>query len=108
MRGTMKPGLAAQRTGTLPTDSSNATKRAVTSSEVARPGEFTPTGQVTVLQAIALAGGFTRFAAPNKIIIVRKDTHGERRIPFAFASVVEDGDLRVNLPLMTNDTVIIP
>jgi polysaccharide export outer membrane protein len=76
--------------------------------EVARPGEFTPTGQVTVLQAIALAGGFTRFAAPNKIIIVRKDTHGERRIPFAFASVVDDGNLRENLPLMTNDTLIIP
>lgn len=76
--------------------------------EVARPGEFTPTGQVTVLQAIALAGGFTRFAAPDEIIIVRKDTRGERRIPFSYSFVVREGDLRENLPLMTNDTVIIP
>lgn len=76
--------------------------------EVTRPGEFTPTGQVTVLQAIALAGGFTRFAAPNEIVIVRKDAHGERRIPFAFSAVVKGGDLRENLPLLTNDTVVVP
>jgi len=77
--------------------------------EVARPGEFTPTAQVTVLQAIALAGGFTRFAASNDIVIVRKDTRGERRIPFVFGSVVaQGGDLKGNLPLMTNDTVVVP
>jgi polysaccharide biosynthesis/export protein len=76
--------------------------------EVTRPGEFTPTGQVTVLQAIALAGGFTRFAASNEIVIVRKDSHGERRIPFAFTAVVKGGDLRENLPLLTNDTVVVP
>jgi polysaccharide export outer membrane protein len=76
--------------------------------EVLRPGEFTPTGQVTVLQAIALAGGFSRFAAPNEIIIVRKDTHGERRIPFSYSFVVHGGDLRENLPLLTNDTVVVP
>jgi polysaccharide biosynthesis/export protein len=76
--------------------------------EVLRPGEYTPTGQVTVLQALALAGGFTRFAAPNEIIVVRKDAHGERRIPFNYAFVVHEGDLRENLPLMTNDTVLVP
>jgi polysaccharide biosynthesis/export protein len=76
--------------------------------EVARPGEFAPRGQVTVLQAIALAGGFTRFSAPDQIVIVRRDTHGERRIPFVYSQVVEGGDLRENLPLQTNDTIVIP
>ncbi len=76
--------------------------------EVLRPGEYTPTAHVTVLQAIALAGGFSRFAAPDDIIIVRKDVHGERRIPFSYSFVVNQGDLRENLPLMTNDTIIVP
>jgi polysaccharide export outer membrane protein len=76
--------------------------------EVARAGEFTPKGQVTVLQAIALAGGFTRFAAPEKVVIVRRDAQGERRIPFAYAQVVEKGELRQNLPLQSNDTVVVP
>jgi polysaccharide export outer membrane protein len=76
--------------------------------EVTRPGEFTPKGQVTVLQAIALAGGFTRFAAPDRIVIVRRDAQGERRIPFVYAQVVEEGDLRENLPLQSNDTLVVP
>lgn len=76
--------------------------------EVSRAGEFTPKGQVTVLQAIALAGGFTRFAAPEKVVIVRRDAQGERRIPFAYAQVVERGELRQNLPLQSNDTVVVP
>ena len=76
--------------------------------EVARPGEFTPRGPINVLQAIALAGGFTRFAAPNSTVIVRRDALGERRIPFVYREVVDKGDLRENLPLRTDDVVVIP
>jgi polysaccharide export outer membrane protein len=76
--------------------------------EVTRPGEFTPKGQVTVLQAIALAGGFTRFAAPDNIMIVRRDANGERRIPFQYDKVVDDGHLQANLPLQSNDTLVVP
>jgi polysaccharide biosynthesis/export protein len=76
--------------------------------EVSRPGEFTPRAQITVLQALALAGGFTRFADPEEVVIVRRDALGERRIPFAFRSVVNHGELRADLPLQTNDTVIVP
>src|SRR5262249_41540383 len=76
--------------------------------EVARPGELTPHGPLTVLQALALAGGFTRFAAPNSVVIVRRDALGERRIPFSYREVVDKGDLRENLTLETNDVVVVP
>jgi polysaccharide export outer membrane protein len=76
--------------------------------EVTRPGEFTPKAQISVLQAIALAGGFTRFAAPNKLMIVRHDSHGERKIPFSYGATVDDGDLMENLPLESNDTIVVP
>ena len=76
--------------------------------EVARPGELAPRGPITVLQAIALAGGFTRFASPNDVVIVRHDARGERRIPFSYKAVVERGDLVQDLPLVTSDTVIVP
>jgi polysaccharide biosynthesis/export protein len=76
--------------------------------EVTRPGEFTPRGQVTVLQAIALAGGFTRFAAPDQIQIVRRDAQGDRRIPFVYGQVVDHGDLAEDLPLQSNDTLVVP
>jgi len=76
--------------------------------EVGHPGEFTPRGRVAVLQAIALAGGFTRFAAPDKVVILRRDARGERRIPFAYGRVVDGGDLLQDLPLQPNDTVVVP
>jgi polysaccharide export outer membrane protein len=76
--------------------------------EVARPGELAPRGPITVLQALALAGGFTRFAAPDDTVIVRHDAHGTRRIPFVYRQVVENGDLRENLPLVSDDVVVVP
>jgi polysaccharide export outer membrane protein len=76
--------------------------------EVARPGELTPRGTIDVLQAIALAGGFTRFAAPDGMVIVRRDGRGERRIPFVYRQVVDRGDLREDLPLRSGDVVVVP
>lgn len=76
--------------------------------QVATPGEFRPRGAVTVLQALALAGGLTRFAQPDGIVIVRRDRRGERRIPFSQSEVVEDGRLEENVQLRTGDTVVVP
>jgi polysaccharide export outer membrane protein len=76
--------------------------------EVQRGGEFTPNHQVSVLHGLAMAGGFTRFANPDRIVIVRRDARGERRIPFDYDAVVNGGDLQQDLALQTGDTVIVP
>jgi polysaccharide export outer membrane protein len=77
--------------------------------EVQRPGEFAPPGgELTILQSLSLAGGFTRFANPDRIVVVRRDARGERRIPFDFSAVVEHGQLYQNLPLQPGDVVVVP
>jgi polysaccharide export outer membrane protein len=76
--------------------------------QVTTPGEFRPRGPVTVLQALSLAGGLTRFAQADQIVIVRRDRRGERRIPFSQSEVIEDGRLEENIQLRTGDTVIVP
>jgi polysaccharide export outer membrane protein len=76
--------------------------------EVNKPGEFAPSQEVTVLMSLSLAGGFTRFADPDRIVIVRRDTRGERRIPFDYSAVVARGDLEQNIALELGDTVIVP
>jgi polysaccharide export outer membrane protein len=76
--------------------------------EVQRGGEFSPNHQVTVLQGLSMAGGFTRFANGSRIVIVRKDSHGDRRIPFDYDAVVQDGQIVENLVLQSGDTVIVP
>ena len=76
--------------------------------EVQKPGDFAPPSPVTVLQGLAMAGGFTRFANSSHIVIVRWDSRGERRIPFDYSAVVDNGDLEQNLVLQLGDTVIVP
>jgi polysaccharide export outer membrane protein len=76
--------------------------------EVNKPGEFAPSQEVTVLMSLSLAGGFTRFADPDRIVIVRRDARGERRIPFDYSAVVHHGDLQQNIALELGDTVIVP
>jgi len=76
--------------------------------QVANPGEFRPRAAVTVLQALSLAGGLTRFAQADDIVIVRRDRGNERRIPFSQSEVVEGGRLEENIQLRTGDTIIVP
>lgn len=76
--------------------------------EVQRPGEYSPATQITVLQALSLGGGFTRFASTDDIVVIRHDDKGARRIPFAYTEVVKRGALHENLLLKSGDTVVVP
>jgi polysaccharide export outer membrane protein len=76
--------------------------------EVNKPGEYAPSHQITVLMGLSLAGGFTRFADCDRIVIVRRDARGERRIPFDYSAVVHRGSLEQNIALQLGDTVIVP
>ena len=76
--------------------------------KVRNPGRYTSTTPVTVLQALALAGGLTEFANPNRIVIERKDEHGTRRIPFVMDEVIKKGRLEMNITLISGDTVVVP
>lgn len=75
--------------------------------EVQKPGELAPGQPITVLMALAMAGGLTPFAQRDWIVIVRRDERGERRIPFSYSAVV-GGDLQQNLVLQSGDTIVIP
>ena len=76
--------------------------------EVNKPGEYAPSHEVTVLMGLSLAGGFTRFADADRIVIVRRDARGERRIPFDYSAVVSRGELRQDIALELGDTVVVP
>jgi polysaccharide biosynthesis/export protein len=48
--------------------------------EVKTPGIYKIKDRATVLDAIALAGGFTEYAKRSKVTIIRSDSSGEKRI----------------------------
>ena len=76
--------------------------------EVQKPGVLQLKAPTTVLEAIALAGGFRDFASPSKIVIFRKDDGGQtQRLRFNYNRAVgaagED-----NVTLRSGDVVVVP
>jgi polysaccharide export outer membrane protein len=59
--------------------------------EVRKPDVYRIKNQVTVLDAIAMAGGFTDLARPNRVIVIRNAPSGSQRIKINVKEVVADG-----------------
>lgn len=75
--------------------------------EVNNPGSQTVRGPVTMLQALAIAGGFKDFANTRRIRILRKNANGTiDTIPFDYRAAVNRPDRPVML--QPGDTVIVP
>jgi len=76
--------------------------------EVTTSGAFPLTGRITVLQALALAGGFREFAKRERIVVVR-ERRGERKaIPFNFRDLEAGINLEQNIAVEAGDTLIVP
>lgn len=80
------------------------------SGEVVRPGIFTSQQYVTISEAVALAGGFTRFAHRNKMVLMRRDpkTGKARNIPLVYDLLATGDRPDMNLFLLAGDSLFIP
>ena len=74
--------------------------------EVARPGEVLLHGPVTIVQAIAMAGGFKEFANTKDVKVLRPNGRGVQTLRFNYKDVL-NGDVTPML-LQSGDTVIVP
>jgi polysaccharide biosynthesis/export protein len=74
--------------------------------EVNHPGAVNLTSPLTVLQALAVAGGLKDFADAKKIRILRKDATGEQMIPFNYKDALKSP--RAPIYLRPGDTVVVP
>jgi polysaccharide biosynthesis/export protein len=76
---------------------------------VARPGSYLLTGSTTVLDAIAMAGGFKDFAKQKAIYVLRQGENGsEQRLPFNYKDVIKGKNTEQNIHLQPRDTVVVP
>ena len=79
--------------------------------QVNSPGaiEVLPPRSLTVLQAIARAGGLDRFARGEAIQIRRTDPNGVETIfPFNFRELEEGRQLSTNIRLIDGDVIFVP
>jgi len=77
--------------------------------EVNHPGYFPLTRRMTVLDAIALAGGFRDFAKTKKIYVLRTAANGsQERLPFNYRQVIKGENPQQNIELQPKDTIVVP
>ena len=76
--------------------------------EVLNTGEYPLTKNLTVLQAFALAGGFTEWASKKEIILMRKEGDKEKIYRINYKNIIKGKDLSQNLKLKADDTIIVP
>lgn len=78
------------------------------SGEVVNPGTFQLQENTTVLKAISIAGGFTRFGSKSRVKILRprKDRPGYRSIKVDLKAVI-DGDANADILIEPGDIIVI-
>jgi polysaccharide export outer membrane protein len=75
--------------------------------EVGRQGVFTSDTYVTVSEALALAGGLSRFAKRSGILVTRRDPKSgqQRQIPLDYDSLASGKRPDMNIYVLAGDTI---
>lgn len=77
--------------------------------QVTRPGTYPLTNASTVLDAIAIAGGFRDFAKQKSIYVLRQNPDGtQARLPFNYKDVIKGKNSAQNIKLQPRDTIVVP
>lgn len=76
--------------------------------EVNSPGRFSFQNQVTVIDVLAEAGGFTAFASSGNIVILRKENGITQRIPFDYRRVQRGRSTPQEMSVYPGDIIMVP
>jgi polysaccharide export outer membrane protein len=83
-------------------------RRVYVTGEVTKPGAFALLPNMTALQAITSAGGFTQFARTKKIYVLRNESGKQVKYPFNYNEVVSGKRPEDNITLQPGDTIVVP
>lgn len=76
--------------------------------EVVNTGEYPLAKHLRVLQAFALAGGFTEWASKDEIILMRSENGKDIIIRVDYKDIVKGENLEQNVKIRADDTIIVP
>jgi polysaccharide biosynthesis/export protein len=83
-------------------------QRVYITGEVAKPGAYPLLPQMTILQALSSAGGFTQFANLKKIYMFRTVNGKQAKFPFDYKDVIHGKNMSQNVVLQPGDTIVVP
>src|SRR5262245_36554249 len=81
-------------------------RRVYVTGEVTKPGAFALLPNMTALQALTSAGGFTQFSNPKKCYVLRTEGGKQVKHPFNYRAVL-DGK-QDDIPLHSGDIIVVP
>lgn len=76
--------------------------------QVPKPDRYEFKSAATVMDVLALAGGFTEFASRSRIVVIRSHGNKTERIPFDYDKVREGNPDQLNFLLRPGDIVLVP
>ena len=82
--------------------------RVFVTGKVAKPGAITSEKPITVLQALALAGGFSDFANLAEIVMVRNNGSDNLLFKFNYVEFIKGKNFSQNIVLRSGDVVVVP
>jgi polysaccharide biosynthesis/export protein len=82
-------------------------RRVFVTGEVNHTGPISLLPHMTVLQALAQAG-FTQFANPKAIYLLRTQDGKQAKLPFNYKDVVKGNHPEQNIELKPGDTIVVP
>ena len=83
-------------------------KRIYMLGKVARPGEYPLQKDMTIVQAISLAGGLAEWADSSDVKLIRKIKGTEKTFRVDYDAIVSGEDLSQNVQLEPDDTIFVP
>jgi polysaccharide export outer membrane protein len=75
--------------------------------EVQRPGTYEITGHVSLMEAISMAGGFTRVANSRGVRIIRKSEGKEKTIDVDTTDITDRGQLTAEVSIQADDVIVV-
>jgi polysaccharide export outer membrane protein len=77
--------------------------------QVNKPGSYPLTADTTIVDALALAGGFRDFAKKKSVYILRQNPQGEEsRIFFNYQEFIKGKNVSQNIKIKPHDTIVVP
>ena len=83
-------------------------KRIYLLGKVVKPGEYLMQKNMTVVQAISLAGGLAEWADSSDVKLIRKIKGTEKTFRVDYDAIVSGEDLSQNVLLQPDDTIFVP
>ena len=82
-------------------------RRVFITGQIGKPGPYSLSPGLTVMQLISIAGGLTEFADSKNIVILRTENGKSLAYRFNYKEVLERKKLQQNIELKAGDTVVV-